>query len=131
MTAEMAADSLRGQERGITAFQQSTTIDGQDGDLDSSRGFKCFAWPTSLVAKAGFMLWNDKCWSNKHAITSEGSILVFCVVFCGVKRAWTWKSKMSGFIAYLRHVSSGKIFNISGLQIPHSNVKLQCEITQA
>lgn len=50
MTAEMAADSLRGQERGITAFQQSTTIDGQDGDLDSSRGFKCFAWP----------LWKDR-----------------------------------------------------------------------
>lgn len=46
MTAEMAADSLRGQERQITAFQQSTIIDGQDDDLESSRGFKCFEWPT-------------------------------------------------------------------------------------
>lgn len=36
VTAEMAADSLRGQERETTEFQQSTIIDGHDDDLESS-----------------------------------------------------------------------------------------------
>lgn len=47
MTARMVADSLRGQERKITEFQQSTIIDGHEDDLESSRGFKClvpFLW---------------------------------------------------------------------------------------
>lgn len=46
MTAEMAADSPRGQERQIPAFQQNAIIDGHDDDLESSRGFKCLEGPS-------------------------------------------------------------------------------------
>ena len=46
MTAEMAADSPRGQERQIPAFQQNAIIDGHSDDLESSRGFKCLEGPS-------------------------------------------------------------------------------------
>ena len=41
VTAEVAADSPRGQARQIPAFQQNAIIDGHGDDLESSRGFKC------------------------------------------------------------------------------------------
>lgn len=44
--AEMAADSPRGQERQIPAFQQNAIIDGHNDDLESSRGFKCLEGPS-------------------------------------------------------------------------------------
>lgn len=45
MTAEIAADRLRGQGRKFTAFQWNMMMVGHDDGLESSRGFKGFKRP--------------------------------------------------------------------------------------
>lgn len=50
---------------------------------------------TSLVVKAGCMLWDYKLWNNKYVKTSKGSLLIFYMVFYEVETVWTLKSEMA------------------------------------